>query len=67
MTNLKSMLMDKIEELKSLRLILQEEKVKTNLVVTDENSSETIELENTVAINLIDREIATIEKVLETI
>lgn len=61
------MLMDKIEELKSLRLILQEEKVKTNLVVTDENSSETIELENTVAINLIDREIATILKVLETI
>lgn len=59
--------MDKIEELKSLRLILQEEKVKTNLVVTDENSSETIELENTVAINLIDREIATILKVLETI
>lgn len=67
MKSLKELLIEKLEELKSLRLILQNKNVSSKLIVEDSDGVEEIGLEPLSAISLIEKEIELIEKVLDTL
>lgn len=67
MKSLKELLIEKLEELKSLRLILQKENVSSKLVIEDSDGVEEISLEPLSTISLLEKEIELIEKVLDTL
>ena len=67
MKTLKELLLGKLEELKSLRLILQNKNVSSRLIIEDSDGVEEISLEPLSTISLIEKEIGLIEKVLDTL
>ena len=67
MKPLKELLLEKLEELKSLRLILQNKNVSSKLIVEDSDGVEEISLEPISAISLLEKEIELVEKVLDTL
>ena len=67
MQSLKELLLGKLEELKSLRLILQKENVSSRLIIEDSDGVEEISLEPLSTISLLEKEIELIEKVRDTL